>query len=182
MSRKIDWKLCIVCQAKSEEDLRCPTRNALDVYKNFFKNVEEFQKINSLPVKIDFGEEGTATDFMNNKASWHKQCHQKFNNSMLERAKLKRKRESTGTEDEHCRPKRHSGMQRDICIFCDMKTSEQPHEITTLNVDESIKSMATEMSDRELLVKISGGDLIALEAKYHLKVPVYYTNWLIDIY
>ena len=131
MSRKIDWKLCIVCQAKSEEDLRCPTRNALDVYKNFLKNVEEFQKINSLPVKIDFGEEGTATNFLNNKVSWHKQCHQKFNNSMLERAKLKRKRESTETEDEHCRPKRQSGMQR-VCIFCDKITSEQLHEIMTL--------------------------------------------------
>ena len=50
--------------------MRCPTRNALDVYKNFLKNVEEFQKINSLPVKIDFGEEGTATNFLNNKVSW----------------------------------------------------------------------------------------------------------------
>ncbi len=60
MAHKIDWKLCIVCQAKSEEDLRCSSRNALDVYKNFFKNVEELQKINSLPVRIDFGDEGTA--------------------------------------------------------------------------------------------------------------------------
>ena len=72
-------------------------------------------------MKIDFGEEGTATNFLNNKVSWHKQCHQKFNNSMLERAKLKRKRESTETEDEHCRPKRQIGMQR-VCMFCDKIT------------------------------------------------------------
>ena len=176
MSKKIDWKLCIVCQAKSKEDLRCPTRNALDVYKNFLKNVEEFQKINSLPVKIDFGDEGTATNFLSNKASWHKQCHQKFNNSMLECAKLKRKRESTEIEDEHRRPKRQSSILRDICIFCDKITSEQLHEVTTLNVDKSIKSMATEMSDHELLVKISGGDLIALEAKYHLNCLTIYRN------
>jgi len=59
MTSKIDWKLCIVCQAKSEEDLRCPSRNALDVYLNVLKNVEESQNINSLPVKINFGNEGT---------------------------------------------------------------------------------------------------------------------------
>ena len=44
-------------------------------------------------------------------------------------------------------------MQKDICIFCDKMTSEQLHELTTLNMDKSIKSMATEMSDRELLIK-----------------------------
>ena len=36
--------------------------------------------------------------------------------------------------------------------------------------------MAIEMSDRELLVKISGGDLIALEAKYHLNCLTIYRN------
>ena len=55
-------------------------------------------------------------------------------------------------------------------------TSEQLHEFTTLNVVKSIKSMATEMSDRELLIKIRGGDLIALEAKYHLTCLTIYRN------
>ena len=37
-------------------------------------------------------------------------------------------------------------------------------------------SMATEMSDRELLIKISGGDVIAVEAKYHLTcLTIYHT-------
>ena len=29
--------------------------------------------------------QGTVESFTHNKASWHKQCHQKFNNSMLHR-------------------------------------------------------------------------------------------------
>ena len=111
--------------------MRCPTSNALDVHKNFLRNVEEFQKLNSLPVNVNFGEEGTATNFLDNKASWHKQCHQKFNNSKLERAKLKRRREASETEDEQCRPKRQSFMQKNICIFCDKMTSEQLYEFTT---------------------------------------------------
>ena len=61
-------------------------------------------------------------------------------------------------------------------FFCDKITSEQLHEIMTLNVDKSIQSMAIEMSDRELLVKISGGDLIALEAKYHLSCLTIYRS------
>ena len=36
--------------------------------------------------------------------------------------------------------------------------------------------MTTEMSDCELLVKISGGDLIALEAKHHLNCLTIYRN------
>jgi len=46
----------------------------------------------------------------------------------------------------------------------------------TLNVDKSIKSMATQMSDCELLVKISSVNLIALEAKYHLNSLKIYRN------
>ncbi len=93
---------------------------------------------------------------------------------MLERAGLKRKMESTEIEDEHHCPKRQSSMLRDLCIICDKITTEQLHEVTTLNVDKSIKGMATEMSDRELLAKVSSGYLIALEAKYHLNCLTIY--------
>ena len=96
--------------------MRCPTRNALDVYKNFLRNVEEFQKLNSLPVSVNFGEEVTVTNFLDNKASWHKQCHQMFNNSMLECAKLKRK-EASETEDEQCCPNVRVSCKRTSAYF-----------------------------------------------------------------
>ena len=35
---------------------------------------------------------------MQNHAKWHKQCHQKFNNTKLERAKLKRQQEGEKIE------------------------------------------------------------------------------------
>ncbi len=95
---------------------------------------------------------------------------------MLERARLKRKRESTEIEDEHHRLKRHSSMLRDLCIVRDKITTEQLHEVTTLNVDKSVKGMATEMSDHEFLAKVSSGDLIALEAKYNLNCLTMYRN------
>ena len=38
-----------------------------------------------------------------------------------------------------------------------------------MNLDYDLWQMATELQDTELLERISGGDLVALEAKYHFK-------------
>ena len=90
MSETIDWNLCIICQETTTEELRCPIDDPLAVYNAFIKNVEEFKKINSLPIEIDFRVGGST--LLQNHAKWHKQCHQKFNNTKLEHAKLKRQR------------------------------------------------------------------------------------------
>ncbi len=124
----LDWKLCVICQTKSSEELCCPTRSALDVkrppmdiYSTFLSNVEEFQKLGSLPVKVNFGDQGTAQIFLVNDASWHKQCHQKFNSSMLERAqqKARRKRKAEADVGElTSRPKRRRSAASLLCLFC----------------------------------------------------------------
>ena len=41
---------------------------------------------------------------------------------------------------------------------------------------QELRRIATEMQDVSLLSKISGGDLIAIEAKYHLNCLVAYRN------
>lgn len=45
----------------------------------------------------------------------------------------------------------------------------QLHEVTTFSTDQNIRRMITEINDATLMPKISGVDLIAAEAKYHLK-------------
>ncbi len=81
----LDWKLCVICQT---EELRCPTRSAdvkrppLGIYSAFLKNVEEFQKLDALPVRINFGDQGTAQHFMSNHASWHKRCQEMCDSEM----------------------------------------------------------------------------------------------------
>ena len=168
-------------QTKSSEELRCPTRSAkrppLDVYATFLSNVQEFQKLDSLPVKLNFDDQATAQIFLENNASWHKQCHQKFNSSMLESAKLKSKRKRKADGGElNSRPKRR-GSTAIYCIFCESSTLEPLHEFKTFNIDKSIKDMAREMCDSEMLVKLSGGmDLVAIEAKYHLSCLTNYRN------
>ena len=56
-----------------------------------------------------------------------------------------------------------------------MSTSEQIHEFT-FNANKSVSQMATEMGDMDLLVKLSKGDLVAIEAKYHLNCLSRYRN------
>jgi len=51
-------------------------------------------------------------------------------------------------------------------------TSSQP----TFEADGRVRQMAKDLEDDSLIAKISGGDLIALEAKYHLECLTSYRN------
>ena len=57
----MDWSLCAICQQKSNDEVLYPCKgkkiNALDVYKNFFNNVAEFQQLQALPCELAFDEE-----------------------------------------------------------------------------------------------------------------------------
>ena len=56
----MDWKLCIICQTKTGEPLQCPAiSKRKDVgasYSSFARNLEEFQKIGSVPVRLNVEE------------------------------------------------------------------------------------------------------------------------------
>ena len=97
---------------------------------------------------------------------------------MLNRVHLKRKRESTEGTDCTSRPKHISlPVHRAVWFFCEGDAKAEPlHEFTTLNVDKSVKVMATEMNDADLLTKLADRDLIAIEAKYHLACLTKYRN------
>ena len=95
----------IVCQTVSSEKLRCPAKSAsdqtpADVYSVFLENFEKFKELNALPVDVDYGEHGIVQAFVQHNASWHKQCHQKYNNSMLERARQRQIRKRKSAEGE----------------------------------------------------------------------------------
>ena len=78
-----------------------PIHNISDVYSAFY-NVEEFRKLECLPVKINNGNQGTVPNFVDNNAAWHKRCHQKFNNSKVKRTQLKNASESVDDDDTIC--------------------------------------------------------------------------------
>ena len=57
-----------------------------------------------------------------------------------------------------------------MCIFCKKDSDEILHDFTSLAVDKKIRDMAKELEDFKLLSRISGGDLVAIEAQYHSSV------------
>ena len=57
-----------------------------------------------------------------------------------------------------------------ICFFCELPAgTEGLHEASTLQVDRRVKDSASLLEDSLLLAKLSAGDMVALEAKYHTK-------------
>ena len=120
LSIPMDWDLCTVCQKVSSD--QAPA----DVYSAFLDNVKKFKDLNPSPVDVDYGEHGTVQACVQHNVSWHQQCHQKFNNSMLERARQKqsRKRKSAegGATDRSKRSKRKPNLVNTHCIF----VMEQP--------------------------------------------------------
>ena len=61
-----------------------------------------------------------------------------------------------------------------MCLFCG-ETGDL-HEVMTLEVDEKVPKMATDLQDSALLKHLAGGDMIAIEAKYPKKYMTSLTN------
>ncbi len=108
---------------------------------------------------------------MSNKAMWHKSCSNKFNVTKLLRAQ-KRKCATEDREPESIAARkypRRSVTIKDVCFFCSETASESEpfREAATLQLDSRVRKCAHDLQDESLLAKLSAGDMIALEAKYH---------------
>ena len=53
--------------------------------------------------------------------------------------------------------------------------SEGMHSAETYNIDAEVRQCALELEDERLTARLAGGDMIAIEAKYHLRC-------LVDLY
>ena len=177
----MDWQLCVIC-CEGSGTLKCPAeshqKNGLEVYTTFLENAREFREIGALPVELNFGCEGTADIFLTNQAKWHKSCHLKFASSKLSRAKQRKRKISDDGNMDRRQSKRQAlcaPLSLDVCIFC-MESSGKLHQCATMNLDKALRRMATELQDTSLLARISGGDLVAIEAKYHYDCMSTYKN------
>ena len=176
----MDWKACIICQAETEENLQCPRSHvscgALTVYTNFIDNVNEFRKYDALPVQLVWGNDITADVLYDNAASWHHSCHIKFAKAKVDRIKARKRKQSTDTSSERHSKRKLLETDNALCIFCGKVSSGKLHEYSTRNAEISLRAMANDMQDNALLTKISGGDLVAIEAKYHFSCLSEYRN------
>ena len=180
-----DWKLCIICQEHSNEPLQCPAKSKrIDVgarYTSLANNIRLFQEIKATtsffnPKNVDDGS-GIESTLRKNDTVWHKSCRNKFNNTELKRAQKRKTEEDDDTHPYSPVKSRRSstsinkgtGVNEEICFFCEKDAgSEGLRVASTSKIDTRVKQCALELQDGKLLAKLSTGDMVALNAKYHI--------------
>lgn len=64
-----------------------------------------------------------------------------------------------------------------MCFFCEKPSSSDIlHEACTFRIDSRVRKCALDLQYERLLAKLSAGDMVALEAKYHARFLVAYCN------
>ena len=181
---ELAWNLCVICQRKTSEALKCPLENPVkkginkDAYTNFLNHVKQFQDIDCLPVMWWDWMWWDRRKLKFHRASWHESCYAKFSSCKLERAKLK-KRSSVLTETSSRGKRQH--LNSEVCFLCEKGAGENDgdlRQVSKFETDANITTIVTELNDSRLIVRIVWGDLIAIGAKYHLNA---WLNWKTDI-
>ena len=172
-----------------------PEKNSYDTVSN---NLKAFQQINTLPTlllsrceKYESFEKLCAI-FLEKKAVFHKSCISAYNKQKHER---KRKLPQVKSLD----PAFHNGENNESevfdseakqrstrrseknpthsekCFFCG-EFSKDMHRCQTLELNQKVRDIEIEMGDNQMLAKLRQGDMVAVDAKYHLRCLVDYKN------
>ena len=187
-----DWEKCVLCQEDKNEKLVCPADSKKqDVgagYVSLANDVTAFDNAGCLPntlsvSRIDDGD-GIETTLKCHKAKFHSSCRLQYSKPRLQRA-MKRKTTDIEAESntvcvtkrarrEQMSRKQDRSKENPLCLFCDKpaSSSDPLHEAMTKIIGERVKRCAIKVLDEKLLAKVSSGDLVASEAKYHAKCLV----------
>ncbi len=173
-----DWNKCCLCQQdKKDEDLKSPpTRYSTeqDGYSMIASNLPLFQAINDLPIildpaRLDEGD-GIEKTLKIHHAKYHQSCRGLFNNTKLERAK-KRASTTLSNADERSRNMPRTGIEdrhsTNECFVCEKESPTELRQAMTMKLNKRLNKCAQNLNDGMLLAKLSGGDVIAQELKYH---------------
>ena len=116
-----------------------------------------------------------------NKVVWHKNCRSAVNQQKVDRAKrksevsvqcqspIKTKQQSSFRENEPGPSTENNDSLGIKCFFCEKAGDEKDlRKASTLGLDEKGHDAARRAGDVRLQAKLSKGDMIVLEAVYHL--------------
>lgn len=120
--------------------------------------------------KLDDGS-GIQTTLKKNKAKWHKSCSNKYSTLKLQRLqakieKLNKSLNSPVKTRQKLNTKLDSPMEQ--CIFCGKgNENNKLHTASSAKIDEHVRIHAQNILDREIMAKLSSGDMTAIDARYH---------------
>ena len=182
-----DWKKCVICQGDKKEKLSCPADSKRsDVgagYITLSQDLVAFDTAGCLPKSLSISRindgDGIETTLKRHRARFHKSCQLEYSKPRLKRATKRKHPDSaeSSIEQKLCREQvsrnKSRGMGDHLCLFCEKPSgpSDPLHEAMTKVIGERVKS-ATKLLDQKLLVKVSSGDLVASEARYHSRCLV----------
>ncbi|CAE1303156.1 unnamed protein product [Acanthosepion pharaonis] len=125
------------------------------------------------PSRLD-EDEGIETTLVRNRAKYHQSCRLLLNNTKLERAKQRRAVPSTpgATDEPRSKRRKSADIPKVECFFCEEEdVISNLQEGMTARLNEHLNQCARALNDGKLLAKLSSGDVVALEVKYHLCCP-----------
>ena len=176
-----NWLKCCLCQEDTDESLL----STVDGYKMLARNVPKFQELNSLPIPLDITRlddgDGIEKTLQDHDAKYHPSCRIKFNNTKLKRAEEKqdsmaKSKSETGKSPKLSRRTSKKPSEQEIyeCFLCEKEAPVSSLQVAmTMKLNERLKSCAETLQDKWLLAKLSAGDVIAQDMKYH---PAYLTS------
>ena len=148
------------------------------------ENLQGFFVIDAFPFDVnpnhlDNGS-GLCNTLLKHEASWHKSCKDKINSMKLKRAE-KRKiyeepspysppktRQTSSFGPSYCGIK-----EEELWFFCDQVAGSLGlQRASTFELDRKVRESVMRLKRNDLLAKLSSGDMIAIEAKYHAKCLV----------
>ncbi len=126
--------------------------------------------------------DGVEATLEHHRAKFHKSCRLQYSKPRLERAMKRKNTEAeSSTACVEKKPRREQVSRKQnrskdclLCLFCEKPASPSDplHEAMTKVIGERVRRCATKILDEKLLTKVSSGDLVASEAKYHAKCLV----------
>ena len=183
-----DWSKCFLCQEDSTEVLRCPAKSLCGTgagYSTIADLLRGFSAIGHLPKTLNLSRlddgEGIEVTLKKHKARWHDSCRLGYNKTQLRRAeKRKRPVDDDDSDDaEACirfsrRCSEDVRAPIDTCFFCGKSApaGRSLSKASTFGVDINVRQCAIKLQDKQLLAKLSSGDLIAQDAQYHVQCLV----------
>lgn len=149
--------------------------------------MKDFNDAGALPKNINLINFKAET-LESHRASWHKSCRVKYSSSMLKRVQGRKiKSSEVHNEDGSSDPKNNlftanvnSSYVDNLltCFFCDEildPTDKYTRYARAFNTDKKVRKCATDVGITKLLTKLAAGDIVAIDAVYHVNclTPLY---------
>ena len=143
-----------------------------NMYHTIGKNLFEFREMDVLPTALKkrlallSSPEELSKLLMDKRAGFHKSCTGMYNKQKLERKRKSYEKQSRKMTRLSTSLKNFS----ENCLFCEEYDPQQElHECLSIPTSNRVKAMAEDLEDFKLLGKLSEGDMVTTEAKYHNK-------------